>query len=51
MKRRGADRVVGIDSDPRYLSQAALAAEVTGLSVELRQMSVYEIENLKERLI
>jgi tRNA (mo5U34)-methyltransferase len=49
MKRRGADRVVGIDSDPRYLSQAALAAEVTGLSVELRQMSVYKIESLNER--
>jgi tRNA (mo5U34)-methyltransferase len=49
MKRRGADRVVGIDSDPRYLSQAALAAEVMGLPVELRKMSVYEIERLQER--
>ena len=49
MKRRGADRVVGIDSDPRYLSQAALAAEVMGLPVEFRKMSVYEIERLQER--
>jgi tRNA (mo5U34)-methyltransferase len=49
MKRRGADRVVGIDSDPRYLAQAALAAEVTGLPVELRQMSVYDIIALQER--
>ena len=30
MKRRGADKVVAIDSDERYLRQAALAAEVTG---------------------
>ena len=49
MKRRGEDRGVGIDSDPRYLSQAALAAEVMGLPVEFRKMSVYEIERLQER--
>src|SRR3954468_18645817 len=30
MKRRGADRVVGIDSDDDYLAQARFAAEVTG---------------------
>src|SRR5829696_5453580 len=28
MKRRGADRVLGIDHDPRYLAQARLAAEL-----------------------
>src|SRR3954468_17575984 len=28
MKRRGAERVVGVDSDPRYLAQARFAAEV-----------------------
>jgi tRNA (mo5U34)-methyltransferase len=49
MKCRGADRVVAIDSDPRYLSQAALAMEVTGLSIELRQMSVYSIADLQCR--
>jgi tRNA (mo5U34)-methyltransferase len=49
MKRRGADRVVAIDSDERYLRQAALAAEVTGLSIELHQMSVYEIARLGRR--
>jgi tRNA (mo5U34)-methyltransferase len=49
MKRRGADRVVGIDSDPRYLAQARLAAEVLGLEIELRQMSVYELPSLRER--
>src|SRR5436190_23952274 len=36
MKRRGAARVVGIDSDPRYLAQARLAAEISGLEIELR---------------
>lgn len=49
MKRRGADRVVGIDHDPRYLAQAALAAEVTGLEIELRRASVYDVAALGER--
>lgn len=49
MKRRGAARVVGVDSDPRYLAQARLAAEVTGLELELHQLSVYEIDRLRER--
>ena len=41
--------MVAIDSDPRYLRQAALAAEVTGLAVELHQMSVYSIARLRCR--
>ena len=49
MKRRGADRVLGIDSDARYLAQARLAAEVEGLEIELRQMSVYDLPSLGER--
>jgi tRNA (mo5U34)-methyltransferase len=49
MKRRGAERVVGIDPDPRYLEQAALAAEVAGLPIELRQASVYDVAALGER--
>ncbi len=49
MKRRGADRVLGVDSDPRYLAQARFAAEVLGLDVEFRQMSVYELPSLGER--
>lgn len=49
MKRRGADRVVAIDSDPRYLAQAKLASEVTGAAVELRQLSVYDVAALGER--
>lgn len=49
MKRRGAERVVGIDPDPRYLEQAALAAEVAGLPIELRQASVYDVAALGAR--
>jgi tRNA (mo5U34)-methyltransferase len=30
MKRRGADRVIGIDENATYLAQAHFAAEVTG---------------------
>ena len=49
MKRRGADRVLGVDVDPRYLQQARLAAQLSDVQIELRQMSVYEIGALKER--
>jgi tRNA (mo5U34)-methyltransferase len=49
MKRRGADRVVGVDSDARYLAQARFAAEVAGMDIEFRQMSVYDLTALGER--
>ncbi|HET9623316.1 MAG TPA: TIGR04290 family methyltransferase [Kofleriaceae bacterium] len=49
MKRRGAARVVGIDSDPRYLAQARLASEVLGLEVELRELDTYRVAELGER--
>ena len=49
LKQRGAARVVGIDSDPRYLSQARLAAEVLGVDVEFRELTVYEVASLGER--
>ncbi|WP_082928886.1 TIGR04290 family methyltransferase [Rhizobium bangladeshense] len=48
MKRRNAGRVLGIDSDARYLEQARLAAGHFGLDVEFRQMSVYELPKLAE---
>jgi tRNA (mo5U34)-methyltransferase len=48
MKRRGADRVLGIDSDDRYLAQARFAAEMAGLDIEFRQLSVYELPALQE---
>ncbi len=49
MKRRGADRVVAIDSDEAYLAQARFAAEVSGLDIEFRQLSVYDIAKLGEK--
>jgi tRNA (mo5U34)-methyltransferase len=49
MKRRGADRVVGVDWDERYLAQARFAAEVSGADIELRRLSVYDIASLRER--
>jgi tRNA (mo5U34)-methyltransferase len=49
MKRRGADRVVGIDTDPDYLAQARFASEVCGADLELREMSVYDVGALGER--
>ena len=48
MKRRGAERVLGIDWDETYLAQARFAAEVCGAEIELRQMSVYEVAELNE---
>jgi tRNA (mo5U34)-methyltransferase len=48
MKRRGADRVLGLDSRDEYLAQARFAAEVSGLEVEFRNMSVYDVGRLGE---
>jgi len=50
MKRRGAGRVVGIDSDDRYLAQARLATEALGFDgIEFRNLSVYDVARLGER--
>ena len=49
MARRGADRVVAIDSDPRYLEQARFAAEESGSRIEFHEMSVYDVGHLGER--
>jgi tRNA (mo5U34)-methyltransferase len=49
MKRRGAERVVAIDCDDRYLAQAKFAAEVCGADIDFRRLSVYEIPQLGER--
>jgi tRNA (mo5U34)-methyltransferase len=49
MKRRGAERVVAIDSDPAYLAQARFAAEVRGADIDFRELDVYEIERLGEK--
>ncbi|HEX8694089.1 MAG TPA: TIGR04290 family methyltransferase [Longimicrobium sp.] len=49
MKRRGAARVVGIDSEELYLAQARFAAEVNGLDIEYRNLSVYDVGKLGEK--
>ena len=49
MKRRGADRVVGVDHDPDYLEQARFAAEVSGVEIEFRELSAYDVAALGER--
>jgi tRNA (mo5U34)-methyltransferase len=49
MKRRGASRVVAIDFDEAYLSQARFAAQVTGQDIEFRKLSVYDVGMLHER--
>jgi tRNA (mo5U34)-methyltransferase len=48
MKRRGADRVLGLDSRDEYLAQARFAAEVNDLDIEFRNLSVYEVGSLRE---
>ena len=49
MRRRGADRVLGLDSDAEYLAQARLAAEVCEADIEFRQLSVYDVAALREQ--
>ena len=51
MKRRGADRVLGIDSDERYLAQARLASEVLGYDddIEFAKVDVYDVGALAEK--
>jgi len=49
MKRRNAGRVVGIDADSHYLAQARFVAEQSGLDIEFRQLSVYDVAKLEER--
>jgi tRNA (mo5U34)-methyltransferase len=49
MKHRGADRVLGIDSDESYLAQARFAAEIADAKVEFRKLSVYDVGELAER--
>ncbi|MDX8528967.1 TIGR04290 family methyltransferase [Mesorhizobium sp. MSK_1335] len=48
MKRRGAERVLGIDFDADYLTQARFAAEIVGCDIEFRNLSVYDVGALGE---
>ena len=49
MKRRGAGRVVAIDTDEKYLAQARFAAKVSNVEIEFRNLSVYRVADLRER--
>ncbi len=49
MKRRGAERVLGIDFDEDYLAQARFAAEVSGYDIEFAKLSVYDVGAIGER--
>lgn len=49
MKRRGAKRVLGLDVDENYLAQARFAADVFGLDIEFRNLSVYDVGAIGER--
>ena len=49
MKRRGADRVVAVDTETMYLNQARFAAEMSGVDIEFRNLSVYDVAKLGER--
>ena len=49
MKRRGASRVVGIDSEPFYLEQARFVAETEGVEIEFREMPVWDVAALREK--
>lgn len=52
MARRGAGQVVAIDSDPRYLQQARLAAEMAGevgRRIHFQQLNVYQVGQLRQR--
>lgn len=49
MARRGARRVVAIDSDEAYLAQARYAAQACGARIEFARLSVYDVAALGER--
>lgn len=49
MKKRGADRVLGIDFDEDYLAQARYAAQISGHEIEFRAMSVYDLGTLCDK--
>ncbi len=49
MKRRGAARVMAVDSDEAYLAQARFAAQVLDADIEFARLSVYDVGALAER--
>lgn len=49
MKRRGAERVLAVDVDDRYLAQARFAADTLGLEIEFMKLSVYDIDSIPDQ--
>ena len=50
MKRRGANRVLAVDSDDRYLAQARFASETLGFEdIEFAKLDVYDVGAIGER--
>lgn len=49
MKRRGAARVVGVETSDTYLDQACFAAEMCEVDIEFRKLSVYDVATLGEK--
>ena len=47
LKQRGAGRVLGVDVDDRYLSQARFAADALALNIEFQKRSVYEVDQIE----
>jgi len=46
MKLRGADYVLGIDVDDRYLDQARFAAATLNVDIDFKRCSVYEVDQI-----
>jgi tRNA (mo5U34)-methyltransferase len=49
MKQRGAERVIAIDEEERYLAQGRFAAELNNANIEFRNLSVYDVGKLDEK--
>lgn len=49
MKRRGAEDVIAIDTDPHYLRQARFAAQMHDRDIEFREGSVFDVGTFGRR--
>lgn len=49
LKKRGAQRVLAVDVDDRYLNQARFAAEVLELEIEFEKLSIYDVDKISGR--
>ncbi len=49
LKRRGAARVLGIDTEELYLNQARLLRDELNLDIEYRRCSAYDVPSIEEQ--